>query len=129
MDTGTKIRVLRESRKMSQEALAMQLGISQSNLCNIESGIPEKIDFLLIKKVCDLFQKDPSYFYGDNVINNRIKENKGQISCENFTVNNHYSESAFTEIQNLITENKQLKIEIAQLRDKKVANCVRKTTE
>jgi transcriptional regulator with XRE-family HTH domain len=119
MDTGGKIMKLRRSKKMSQQELASQLGISQVALHNIETGINKKIDFLLMNKVCDIFKKDFPYFTNDNVVNNNVKTNSGQISCdincENVTVNNHYPESILAEIQNLIEENKQLKIEIAQM--------------
>jgi len=119
MDIGTKIRKLRENKKMSQNELALQLGISQTTLHNIETGNPQKIDFLLMDKVCNIFDKDFSYFANDNVVNNNIKENSGQvsceISCENFTVTNHYPETIITEIQNLIDENKLLKAKIAEM--------------
>jgi len=114
MDIGIKIRRLRESIKMSQSELARQLGITQATLHNIESGITHKVDCLLIDKVCNIFDKDFSYFANDNVVNNNVKENKGQISCENFTVNN-YPESILTEIQNLINENKLLKSKISEM--------------
>jgi len=71
----------------------------------------------LIDKVCNIFDKDFSYFINDNVVNNTVKENKGQISCENFTVNN-YPESILAEIQNLIIENKLLKDKISELTSK-----------
>jgi transcriptional regulator with XRE-family HTH domain len=122
MDTGGKIMKLRRSKKMSQQDLALQLGISQVALHNIETGINQKINFLLMDKVCDIFKKDFSYFTNDNVVNNNVQENLGQIncmSCETFTVNNHYPESILTDIQNLIDENKRLKVEIATLKREK----------
>ena len=67
-------------------------------------------------KICNIFDKDFSYFATDNVTNNNIKENSGQVSCENVTVNNNYPESILTEIQQLIDENKLLKAEIAELK-------------
>ena len=70
-------------------------------------------------KICNIFDKDFSYFATDNVTNNNIKENSGQVSCENVTVNNNYPESILTEIQQLIDENKLLKEEIAALKGKK----------
>jgi DNA-binding XRE family transcriptional regulator len=100
---------------MSQNELALQLGISQTTLHNIETDNPQKIDFLLMDKVCNIFDKDFSYFANDNMVNNHVKENKGQISCENVTVNNHYPESILTEIQHLINENKLLKSKITEL--------------
>jgi len=115
MDIGTKIRKLREDKKMSQNELALQLGISQTTLHNIETGNPHKIDFLLMDKVCNIFDKDFSYFTSDHVVNNNVKENSGQISCENVTVNHHCPESILVEVQNLINENKLLKAKIAEI--------------
>jgi transcriptional regulator with XRE-family HTH domain len=117
MNIGTKIRQLRDSKKMSQTELALQLSISQTTLHNIESGNPNKIDFLLMDKVCSIFDKDFSFFANDSVVNNNVSENKGQVSinCENVTVNNQYPESILTEIQNLINENKLLKSKISTL--------------
>jgi len=117
MSIGIKIRQLREVKKMSQSELALQLGISQTTLHNIESGNAHKIDFLLMDKVCNIFDKDFSYFANESVINNNVKENKGQISlnCENVTVNHHCPDSILHEIQNLINENKLLKAKITEL--------------
>jgi len=69
-------------------------------------------------KVCNIFDKDLSYFANDSVVNNNVKENNGQISCENFTIHNNYPESILMEIQNLINENKDLKAKISELTPK-----------
>jgi hypothetical protein len=66
-------------------------------------------------KVCNIFDKDFSYFANDSVVNNNVKENKGQINCENFTINNQYPESILTEVKNLIHENKILRSKISGL--------------
>jgi len=76
MDIGIKIKKLRENIKMSQSELARQLEISQATLHNIESGNFQKIDFLLMDKVCNIFDKDFSYFASDSVVNNHTKQNK-----------------------------------------------------
>jgi transcriptional regulator with XRE-family HTH domain len=115
MNIGIKIRKLRENIKMSQNELALQLGISQATLHNIESGFSHKIDFLMMDKICNIFDKDFSYFANDNIVNNNVNENTGQISCENFTINNPYPESILIEIQNLINENKLLRSKISEL--------------
>jgi transcriptional regulator with XRE-family HTH domain len=106
---GTKIRKLREERLMSQNELAIQLGISQSKLHNVESGFSQKIDFLLMDKISKFFDKDLSYFIEDKIINNHVKENKGQISCDNVTINNNYPDVLLRDLQKLIDENKMLK--------------------
>ena len=119
MNIGRKIRQLRDAKKMTQEELADSLGISQPTLHNIESGNPQKIDFLLMDKVCKFFDKDFSYFTDDSVYNNKIKVNKGQIGSDNVMINHNYPESILTEIQNLINENKALKVKIAELENNK----------
>jgi transcriptional regulator with XRE-family HTH domain len=115
MNVGYKIRKLREEKSISQNDLALKLGISQTTLHNIESGNPRKIYFKLMEKVGNFFDRDLSYFVDDNVINNNIKENKGQVSCENVTINNNYPENILLEVKNLIDENKLLKAKIAEL--------------
>jgi transcriptional regulator with XRE-family HTH domain len=118
MSIGTKIRKLREGKHFSQIELAEKLGISQTTLHNIESDVPQKIDFLLMDKISKLFDKDLYYFLEGNVVNNNVKENNGQISCEinceNVTVNNHYPESLLDELKYLIDENKMLKEKLKQ---------------
>jgi len=118
MGTGTKIKKLRESNKMSQQELALQLGISQTTLHNIESGNHQKIDYKLMDKICNIFDKDFSYFANDSVINNRFKDNTGQFSCGDLTINNNCPETILTDIQNLIEENKILKAKIAAMEGK-----------
>jgi transcriptional regulator with XRE-family HTH domain len=66
MNIGTKIKILRESKKLSQNELADQLEISQGWLCKIESGMVEKIDFTLMHKICDFFEVDFQYFLEDS---------------------------------------------------------------
>jgi transcriptional regulator with XRE-family HTH domain len=101
---GTKIKNLRESRDMSQRNLSEQLGITQSALHYIECNVSQKIDFLLMDKVCKIFDKEPEYFLVNSVVNNNsIKENQGQVCCENFTINNHCPESLLEELKKLIT--------------------------
>ena len=64
MEIGFKISQLRKSRKLSQPELAHSLGISQTALCEIESGKTKKIDFNLMDKVCTFFAVDFEYFTG-----------------------------------------------------------------
>ncbi len=63
---GKKIRRLRVENNLSQPELSNLLGISQSTLCNIESGDRKKIDFSLIQKISIIFNKDLNYFKEDS---------------------------------------------------------------
>ena len=63
MGIGIRIKRLREINNLSQPELAHRLGISQTTLCNIESGKWKKIDFLLMVKVCREFDIEFDYFF------------------------------------------------------------------
>lgn len=62
MNIGIKAKKLRESNDLSQQELAHRLGISQTTLCNLESGNCKKIDFLLMVKICQEFDIAFDYF-------------------------------------------------------------------
>lgn len=63
---GFKIKMLRDKNSLSQERLAYHLDISQGCLCRIESGQTDKIDFLLMKKICEFFGVSFEYFLENN---------------------------------------------------------------
>lgn len=77
---GFKIKRLREKKNVSQEQLAYELDISQSNLSRIENGAVEKLDFLLMQKVCDFFDTDTDYFLDDNIVQNNTENKNSAIS-------------------------------------------------
>ena len=58
MSIGFKIKKLREERNLSQNKLAIELDISQSELSKIENGRAKKIDFYFMIKVCAFFNID-----------------------------------------------------------------------
>lgn len=116
MGVGIKIKRLREEKKISQPELAELLGISQSTLSNIESEASKKIDFLLMDKVCKVFDKDFEYFVEEKTINN-VEENNGNISCQTGIINN-FPENLVEQIQQLIEANKTKDAEIIELKKK-----------
>jgi transcriptional regulator with XRE-family HTH domain len=61
MSVGTKIRRLRLQNKWSQEELAHKLNVAQTSVSNFESNktIP---DFLVMQKVCEVFEVGFEYF-------------------------------------------------------------------
>jgi len=66
--------------RLSQNDLAEKLDISQSQLCKIESGGVEKIDFLLMNKLCELFNVDFQYFLNDSCSQTNQENNNSAIS-------------------------------------------------
>lgn len=117
MNIGTKIKNLREEKHLSQSELAFELGVSQGTLHNIESGNSKKVDFLLMDKVCQFFDKDFEYFLETKVVNN-IHENNGQVSCEDFTINNNFPESFLEEFKKLVEQNQANQKIIEDLKEK-----------
>lgn len=117
MGVGIKIKRLREERKISQPELAELLGISQSTLSNIESEASKKIDFLLMDKVCKVFDKDFEYFVEEKIINN-IENNEGRdgtVGVNHGTIN-LFPEDIIEQIKQLVEANKAKDAEIAELR-------------
>ena len=76
---GFKIKQLRQNKKMSQAELAEQLTISQACLSSIENGETEKVDYLIIDKICQIFDVKHEYFREYNapvyIENNKVKGN------------------------------------------------------
>jgi transcriptional regulator with XRE-family HTH domain len=98
MEIGTKIKKLRENRKMTQPELANILGISQPSLCNIESGDTKKIDFILLDKICKEFEVDFNYFLDESKKLFKVNKSIGGVVGDNATINN-YSEGI---VENII---------------------------
>ena len=106
MEIGTKIRSLRG--KMSQETLAGKLGIATKTLGSIESGETNKIDFLLMDKICKIFDVDSDYFKEDAQIN-RVKENIGGVVGNNNGTINNCPDNIIEQIRLILSENATLK--------------------
>jgi transcriptional regulator with XRE-family HTH domain len=64
-DVGGRLRLLREARKMNQEAVAERLGISRTQISKYESGKHALPDYL-VPRAAQLFAVAPAYIrYGD----------------------------------------------------------------
>lgn len=112
MDIGTKIKKLRNENHLSQSELAFELEISQGTLHNIESGNSKKIDFLLVDKICQFFDKDFKYFLDEKTVNN-INENHNQTIFLNNLQKNY-----LVEFKNLVILNKENEEVIKDLKNK-----------
>ncbi|MBD3905069.1 helix-turn-helix domain-containing protein [Chryseobacterium sp. Ch-15] len=112
MNTGTKIKSLREEMHFSQAQLALELGVSQATLHNIESGHSKKVDFLLMNKICQFFEKDFNYFLDGDMINN-VRTTQNQIAATN-----NFEKGYFEEFKNLVIKNKENEEIIEDLKNK-----------
>lgn len=102
---GFKIKKLREQKDVSQEQLAYDLDISQSNLSRIENGTVEKVDFMLMQRVCDFFDTDANYFMEEGTIINDIENNNGVVLNNNNGVFNNFPEDL---LKNVMTNQEQI---------------------
>jgi transcriptional regulator with XRE-family HTH domain len=122
MSIGFKIKRLREERNLSQPELASILEISQTRLSNIENEQTQKIDFLLMDKVCHYFDKDFEFFTKREEQVNNIDNKKGSVGVvgNNHGTINLFPENIIDEIKKLISENNALREENKSLHQKKI---------
>lgn len=98
MNIGFKIKTLRDKKRLSQPELAHRLGISQTALCEIESGKTKKIDFLLMDKVCKEFEVDFDYFIESKHLKQINKDNAIGYLADNQVFNNAMPEGILEKI-------------------------------
>lgn len=110
MDVGVKISNLRKHKKLSQPELAHRLGISQTALCDIESGKTKKIDFMLMDRVCKEFNVDFDYFVEKSKLKQINKDNSVGYLAENQTFN--LSEKLIEQYAERIKEKDEIIVEL-----------------
>ncbi|VXC17800.1 Helix-turn-helix [Flavobacterium sp. 9AF] len=116
MEIGIKIKRLREQHKLSQPELAHKLGIAQTTLSNIESGQTQKIDFVLMDKICREFDVDFSYFTEGKQIN-KVKKNEGSVGVIGYNQGtiNLFPEDLIEQIKRLVEDSKNKELRIKEL--------------
>ena len=117
MCIGQKIKELRIASKLSQPELSFRLGISQTALCNLESGDTKKIDFLLINKICSVFEVDFDFFIIDKKVKNILIHYDKKISHSE-SLENNCPESIIGQIKILIDDNQTKEERIKELEKK-----------
>ena len=80
MTIGTKLKLLREKRKLTQEELAFKIGVAQTTIGNWERGKSIKID--IIPKLADELDVSPAYFINETRERERERERERGFSCE-----------------------------------------------
>jgi len=101
MNIGTKIRKLRLEKKLSQDELADKLNVAQRSISNFESNKTTP-DFILMQKVCEIFDVGLEYFIEENPINNHVnKAEYCNIGCTNGYVNKDSNETILNLIKRI----------------------------
>lgn len=116
MGIGIKIKQLREERLLSQAELAALLDIEQGTLSKIESEKTEKLDLLMMDRVCKIFDKEFSYFLPKDRNNIHIETNHGVV-INHGTVNN-FPEELMRLIKEIIANHEEQTQKIKALEKK-----------
>ena len=88
MIIGAKINNLIKEHNITQEILADKVGVSQTKIHEIVSGKTKKVDFLVMQKVCEVFEVGFEYFIEENSTNNNVEKAKNcNIGCNTGIIN------------------------------------------
>lgn len=118
MSIGSKIRSLREEKRMSQTDLAHILDIEQATLSKIESDKTEKLDFLMINKLCDIFQKDFHYFLPEQGNTYNIENNNGVFLQKNEGTFNNFPPELLNLVKEILYTHEKQTLKIKELEEK-----------
>lgn len=106
MTTGTKIRYLREKKKISQEALAYAVGVSQVTIGNWEQGKSIKHEY--IKKLADALEISIDYLFEESQSKPVEVSSKAALQNEGFEIiikaPNHFFEDLHKKMDLLINK-------------------------
>jgi len=104
METGTKLKKLREKKRISQEELAHLLGVSQVTVGKWEQGSSIKHEY--IKKLADVFEIPADYLLEEKEVKivNNTDNKENSINAFEITIKtpNSVIEGFFTRIDKLI---------------------------
>lgn len=67
MSVGENIKKLRLERGWTQEELGDRLGVKKAAVQKYESGQVQNLKQATIRNLCEVFEKDPSYFIFDDL--------------------------------------------------------------
>ncbi len=117
MDIGTKIRQLREEKQMSQIDLACLLNIEQATLSKIESNKTEKLNFFMIDKLCQVFEKDFDYFLPEKGNTYNIETNNGIIMEKNEGTFNNFPKELLNLVKDILQNHEKQTLKIKELEE------------
>lgn len=86
---GEKIAYLRKERKLSQEALGLEIGVSRSAIVKWEKGLMNP-NHDSINLLCEYFKVDANYFYEDHTLLNEKNECVKEIAITTATSKSKY---------------------------------------
>lgn len=103
MTVGDRIRQLRKEKGLTQEELGELLGVKKAAVQKYESGQVQNLKQSTIQKLCEIFNRNPSYFiFNDLELEKELKEDVALIEQiqKKFGENIVYLLEVVTELNN-----------------------------
>lgn len=126
--TGYNISRIRELRGMKQEALAIELGVSQQTVSNIEKSAVIEADLLVqIAEILGVTAEAIENFDEDRVLDMINKTFTGQDTLSLNTISIHPTFNSFDKLVEAYEENKKLYERLIEAEKEKIAYLERLT--
>jgi len=101
---GERLKMLRESRSITQDELAEELGVSKQAVSQYERGV-RRPDFETLSAICDLFNVSTDFMLGKSDHTTRLL-NEQELSV----VDGYYTNPETAEVAQKIFENRDLRL-------------------
>ena len=113
MTIGEKIKQLRKNKGLTQSELGDLLGVKKAAVQKYESGQVQNLKQAVIKKLCEIFDKTPSYFIFDDFDSELEKELKTELEFIQI-VHNKYGEEVYRILETVINLNEDSKKKVVE---------------
>lgn len=113
MTIGRKIKQLRKERRLTQSELGDLLGVKKAAVQKYESGQVQNLKQAVIKKLCEVFDKTPSYFLFDDFDSELEKELKSEVEFIEI-VTRKYGEEVYHILEAVVDLNEHSKKKVIE---------------
>lgn len=106
-ELGEKVKLIRNGRSLNQDDLAKVLGLSRSQISNLESG-RRNLSIKQLEKLCEYFKVDMSYFLTSETTDSCLDLiEKAKLLFESKELTNIQKEDLFTSIMKIYLDLKE----------------------
>ena len=113
MTIGEKIKQLRKNKGLTQSELGDLLGVKKAAVQKYESNQVQNLKQAVIKKLCEVFDKTPSYFIFDDFDSELEKELKTELEFIQI-VQKKYGEEVYHILEAVINLNEDSKKKVVE---------------
>lgn len=107
LELGEKVKLIRKRRGLNQDDLVKVLGLSRSQISNLESG-RRNLSIKQLEKLCEYFKVDMSYFFMAETTDSCLDLiEKTKLLFESKELTNIQKEDLFTSIMKIYLDSKE----------------------